>query len=125
VLLEREVLVPQAVQVHPAHDDIAPCQPRVERLGQAELGCHSLQRLGGDERHRGLHAAGLAEEPVSDDALPRDELDLVGKRRRMRSDAIGHGAVEVVVVTRRDDERLQLHGVAEVAVRHGATHSGS
>ncbi|GAA4045435.1 hypothetical protein GCM10023063_35510 [Arthrobacter methylotrophus] len=60
-------------------DHIAAREERVKGLG-AQLSGHGFEGLDGHQRDCGIHMRGLAEEPVTDDALAVDDVDLIGIR---------------------------------------------
>ncbi|GAP58684.1 hypothetical protein AHiyo1_17960 [Arthrobacter sp. Hiyo1] len=60
-------------------DHIAAREERVKRR-DPQLGGHRLERLDGYQRHCGIHVRGLAEKPVTDDALAAYDVDLLGIR---------------------------------------------
>ncbi len=60
-------------------DYIAAGEERVKRC-DPQLSSHRFERLDGYQGDCGIHVRGLAEEPVTDDALSADDVDLPGIR---------------------------------------------
>ena len=75
--LNRELLPLQRSQVRAPEDDVPPGEEGVEARN-AEVTCHRLERLDGQQSHGGVHVRRLPEEPIADDAFAGHYLDLVG-----------------------------------------------
>jgi hypothetical protein len=74
--VEGEGLPAQALDVRPAQHDVAPGEQRVERR-HAQFFGERVERLGGDHGHRGVAVGGPAGVAVTDDAVPRSDLELL------------------------------------------------
>lgn len=76
---QRELFADQGSQVGSPKDYVAAREEGVKGC-DAHLSSHRFEGLEGDQGDCGIHVRGLAEEPVTDNALAAYDVDLLGIR---------------------------------------------
>lgn len=76
---QRELFADQGSQVGSSQDYVAAGEERVKGC-DAQLSGHGFEGLDGYQGDCGIHVRGLAEEPVTDNALAAYDVDLLGIR---------------------------------------------
>lgn len=111
---QRELFADQGSQVS-SPENYIPAREQWVKGCDAQLSCHRFEGFDGYQGDCGVHVRGFAKEPVTDNALPAYDVDLLGIRGGHLGGAIACAAE--VGVSGRHEEMQDLH-VVSVAWRH-------